>query len=493
MSHNMKHCCRCLFTLLIIAATINVALAAPLKVRVGISTEKDTLQLWSNSKLLITDSTQPYRKMLIAPRSKVEFTKDVTPQQMKAYGTVLTGVVTISVDGKKFPAWQVVAVRPLDWHEFIRVSSNGESAQWARPYRGTFEITPQTYSFDPARHQNSLRVVNIVSMEDYLKGVVPWEMTSTAPLEALKAQAICARSETIHDMQGGRHRDDGFDMCDYDHCQGYPGTENENARSNAAVEQTAGYVLTYNGAIADAVYGTNSGGITADSTDVWRGPEVPYLRNVFDFASDSSITKIVKPNMTEADWAVYCTTNLPSFAQPTQADIDALAARRAKSSRVAALYQPGDLPDFYRWSRTITQPEILQALAPKMHPPVNIISELLILKRAASGHIKELQVVGKWQEDGDVKSTSTLLIKGDGAIRSMLSGRLGSIVSLPSSTFVVSQQGDASGFPNAFVLKGAGWGHGVGMCQDGAAAHAKAGWSARQILLWYFQGVKITK
>jgi stage II sporulation protein D len=482
-----------LFIVVIIVITNIPSFAAVTKVRVGLTTGKSTLQIWSNSKLLITDSTQPSRKMVIAPRSNIQFTKDSAPQNVKAHGTVLSGQVTISVNNHRYPAWQVAVARPLNWHEFIRVSSNGESAQWSRPYRGTLEITPQTYSFEPSRHLNPLRVVNIVSMDDYLKGVVPWEMSPSAPLEALKAQAICARSESLSKIKNGRHHDDGFDLCDYDHCQGYPGTENEKARSTLAVEQTAGYVLTYNGAIADAVYGTNSGGITADSTDVWRGPAVPYLRNVPDYTAGSAMDKVVKPNMTEADWAIYCATNLPSFAQPTQADIDELAARRAKYPRVAQMYQPGDLPDFYRWSRTITQAQFLQALATKMNPPVNTISELRILERAPSGHIKKLQVVGKWQENGDVKSTSTLLFQGDGAIRSMLSGRLGSIVSLPSSTFVVSPQRDANGFPTAFVLRGAGWGHGVGMCQDGAAAHARAGWSARRILQWYFQGVKITK
>jgi stage II sporulation protein D len=460
---------------------------------VGISTGKATLQLWSESKLLITDATQPQRKMVVAAQRKVLFTKDAAPQQITAHGTVLCGQVSITVDGHQYAAWQIVNVRPLDWRQFIRVSSNGDNAQWSRPYRGTFEITPQTYSFEPSHHLNPLRVVNIVDLEDYLKGVVPWEMTPTAPLEALKAQAICARSETLHDIQGGRHRLDGFDMCDYDHCQGYPGTENENARSTLAVEQTAGLVLTYNGEIADAVYGTNSGGITADSTDVWRGPAVPYLRNVPDYIAGSAMDKVVKPKMTEADWAVYCSTDLPSFAQPTQADIDELAARRAKSPRVAQMYRPGDLPDFYRWSRIITQAEALRALGPKMQPRVNSINAWHVVQRAPSGHIKKLQIIGQWIENGAVKSTSSFIIEGDGAIRSMLSGRLGSIVSLPSSTFVVQPQYDKNKRPTAFILKGAGWGHGVGMCQTGAAAHATDGWTARQILLWYFQGVKIQK
>jgi SpoIID/LytB domain protein len=259
------------------------------------------------------------------------------------------------------------------------------------------------------------------------------------------------------------------------------------------VEQTAGLILTYNGEIADAVYGTNSGGITADSTDVWRGPAVPYLRNVRDYIAGSAMDKVVKLKMTEADWAIYCSTNLPSFAQPTEAQVRELAARRANSARVAQMYRPGDLPDFYRWSRAITQADALRALGPKMQPPVNTISALRVLQRAPSGHIKKLQIIGQWIENSAVKSTSSFIIEGDGAIRSMLSGRLGSIVSLPSSTFVVQPQYDSTKRPTAFILKGAGWGHGVGMCQTGAAAHAQNGWTARQILHWYFQGVTITK
>lgn len=476
-----------LFALVAMQTTANAAVN---KVRVGISTKKSPLQLWSETKLIITDKAQPSRKMVVAPQHFITLTK-TSSQRIRAHGDILQGSVSIKVDDKNYPAWQIVEIRPLDWHHFIRLSSNGESAQWSRPYRGTFEITPQTYSFSPSQHQNPLRVVNEVSMEDYLKGVVPWEMTPSSPLEALKAQAICARSETLYKIQHGRHRKDGYEICDYDHCQGYPGTENENPRTSAAVQQTAGYILTHNGAIVDAVYGTNSGGITADSTDVWRGGPVPYLRNVLDYVAGSPMDKVIKPVMTEADWKIYCSTNLPSFAQPTKEDIRKLAARRARSSAVAALYLPGDLPSFYRWSRTITGAQLLDALGSKMQPRVNRITELRVLLRAPSGHIKKLQIIGQWVDHGAIKSTSTLTLEGDGAIRSMLSGRLGSTISLPSSTFVVFPHLDANKFPTAFTLKGAGFGHGVGMCQTGAINHARHGWNARQILNWYYRDVEI--
>src|SRR5690606_21178865 len=136
---------------------------------------------------------------------------------------------------------------------------------------------------------------------------------------------------------------DGFDICDYDHCQGYPGVENESAATTQAVEQTAGLVMYHNGRVADAVYGTNSGGITAASEDVWRGSPRAYLRSRPDFSPQAhqAFAKIVKPTMIESDWMRYCTTNLPSFAQPSQEQVRALASRRAREPRAAELFQPG--------------------------------------------------------------------------------------------------------------------------------------------------------
>jgi stage II sporulation protein D len=315
-------------------------------------------------------------------------------------------------------------------------------------------------------------------------------MSPTAPLEALKAQAICARSETLAKVAAGRHARDGFDICDYDHCQGYSGTEHEKPASTRAVEQTSGLVLMHGGRVADAVYGTNSGGITAASDDVWRGAPEPYLQSVRDISPKlhAQTARLLQKKMREADWVTYCTTNLPSYAQPTQAEVEALQARRRRSARTAALFQPSDLPEFYRWTRVFTP----QQIATLLRVPTARVSEIRVLERAPGGHIKRLQVVGRDTNTESNKQVLTATYEKDSQIRSMFSGRLGSTTALPSSTFVVIPRRE-NGQVVSWVFKGAGWGHGAGMCQRGAQNRAKAGWNARQIVQWYFRGVQVTK
>jgi SpoIID/LytB domain protein len=332
-----------------------------------------------------------------------------------------------------------------------------------------------------------------VPLEEYLRGVVPWEMNASAPLEALKAQAICARSETMHKVGNGRHARDGFEICDYDHCQGYAGTENESGRTDVAVEQTAGLVTYHDGQIADAVYGTNSGGITAASEDVWRGPPEEYLKSKRDFLSDSATARVVKNQMSESDWAKYCTQNLPSFAQPSQGEIRALASRRARSPRTASLFQQSDLPEFYRWTRVVNLYDLARVLAARYKVKMDYVGAIQVKERATSGHIKKLTMVGYAVQNGKVLSTSSVTLEGDSQIRALLSGRLGSTTALPSSTFVIYPRLDKQKRLTAFVLRGAGWGHGVGMCQRGAQNRARAGWNARQIIEFYFHDVEVQK
>ncbi|MDQ3815078.1 MAG: SpoIID/LytB domain-containing protein, partial [Armatimonadota bacterium] len=321
----------------------------------------------------------------------------------------------------------------------------------------------------------------------------PWEMNYAAPLEALKAQAICARSETLSKIAGGRHRADGYDICDYDHCQGYKGTENEKASASRAVEETSGLAIFYRGRIADAVYGTNSGGLTASAEDVWRGPPEPYLRGTPDYspAKHRLTAGVVKPTMNEADWVVYCSQNLPSYAQPSSAQTRALAARRLSSSRTATLFQPNDLPEFYRWTRVVTAKTLAQSMSRWIK--MNNVTEVRVLERAASGHIKRLLVRGPAPAGSTPPGEATWTFAGDSQIRAMMSGRLGSTTALPSSTFVVLPQRDAKGVVTAFIFKGAGWGHGVGMCQRGAQNHAREGWNARRIIQFYFRDVELRK
>lgn len=450
--------------------------------RVGLTTMGGPIVLVSTTQMVVTDSAQPGRRIVIPAGENLLFNL-TSPQSVQARGQIFSGEISVQTGGLSYAGWQ----RPTIQNAGIaRIASDGADPRGRRGYRGDFEIARQTFSFEPAMHKSPLRVVNVLTLDQYLDGVVPWEMDKSAPLEALKVQAICARSETLAKIADGRHARDGFDICDYDHCQGYSGTENESARTNRAVAETSGVVIMRDGHIADAVYGTNSGGVTSSSEDVWRGTPESYLKSVRDFSASRhrEIAQLFHSPMNEAKWASFCTRNLPSWAQPSQSEIKALRQRRQNNARTASLFQADDLPEFYRWTRVLTASQM--ALVLKAAGAV--ATEVRVLERSPSGHIKRLQVVGHDQNGAALFAT----YEKDSQIRSMFSGRLGSTTALPSSTFVIFPRRE-NGPITSWVFKGAGWGHGAGMCQRGAQNHANEGWSATQIIKWYYRGVTLAR
>ena len=458
------------------------------RVRVGLSTGKNTLAIWSAGGLVLRDLRQPARALRSAPGEIVKFDLGA-PVNAKSGALNFRGAITLDINGRKSSAWQYVSIAVLG-EENARVTSNGKSARWGRPYRGGFEVFPQQMA-EPGHRENELSLVNVLALEDYLKGVVPWEMEPSASLEALKAQAICARGETLNFKNTKRFAAGKFDICDYDACQGYPGTENEKPATSRAVEETRGLVAMNGGKIADTVYGTNSGGVSANAPDVWKSSSISYLQSVRDFPSDSPLAQIVKPAMTEADWRLYCSQSWPSYACPSDADRANLAHRRATNARAAALYGPDDEPEFYRWKRQISVEDALAAFANRGFGQV---TGFAIVQRTSSGHIRQLRVEGRSKAAPAAQTTPFgVTLVGDGAIRSMFSGRLGSTTALPSSTFVIDPEVDGNGKLLGWQLSGAGWGHGVGMCQRGAWNHALQGWDARKIIAWYYRGVEIRK
>ena len=463
-------------------------------IRVGLSTRGGSIALVSASSLVITDGAQAGRRLVAQPGEIVTFSLGA-PTTIAARGQNWSGPISVRTSGGTFGAWRVANVYVAGGP--TRVSSNGQNPRYARAYRGSFEIAPQGFSFEPATHRSPLRVVNVLPLDEYLKGVVPWEMDASAPLEALKAQAICARSEALAKLGAGRHAPDGYEICDFDHCQGYVGTENASARSDLAVDQTSGLAMFYNGKIADAVYYTKSGGVTAASGDIWNGSPEPYLQSVREFSPSRHpvMANIFRDQMSEADWISYCTQNLPSFAQPTAREVAALQARRRRDAGTAARFQDGDLPEYYRWRRGVRPDALALALAARPNVlksaggPMKIATEMRVLERAPSGHIVRLLVAGR---DATNRAVSVTLIK-DSQIRALMSGRLGSTTALPSSTFVILPRRDRAQRLTVWDLRGAGWGHGAGMCQRGAQNHALAGWDARRIIAWYYRGIELRR
>ncbi len=473
-------------------------------IRVGISTVGGPLQLWAPKGAVVRDLDQPNRVQNVAANSTLVF--DAGPLKTQKIGArTFTGKLTIGVGGNISTSWSRIAVVPLG-NEFPRATSNGKAARYGRPYRGTFEVFAQR-SPEPNHRKGALALINVVGLEDYLKGVVPWEMSPSAPSEALKAQAICARTKTLDFKTSGRFQAGGFDVCDYDACQGYPGTENEKPTTTQAVEATKGIALFYGGRPIDAVYSTNSGGVTASARDVWRG-DVPYLQSVHDFSSDSPLSNLFRGAMNEGKWAQFVSKPFASFARP-----DGVAQTRYEARK-------------YRWTQFVSVEEASKAFTLQ---GIARVTNIEVETRASSGRARRVKVSGidaktlaqisaqgaqvqpklilpgKAGEPRDIDHNEfspvdygsviippkTVVLESDGPIRAMFSKRLGSTTALPSSLFVITPQTDAGGQVTGWNFAGAGWGHGVGMCQRGAQNHALSGWDARRILNHYYRGVEI--
>jgi SpoIID/LytB domain protein len=304
-------------------------------------------------------------------------------------------------------------------------------------------------------------VVNVVSLEDYLRGVVPYEMHGDFPLEALKAQAVAARTMVVYTM-GSRHPNDPFDVCADVHCQVYGGVVAETEQSNLAVRATAGEVLTYGGQLCEVVFSSSCGGHTENNENVWQGPAQPYLRGVLDIPEGAKLSgrydlakEEVLRRWIEGRPGVFCNVG--------QSSVPAGFAYAAEA---------------FRWELKVTGGELRRTIVAATGQDPGDVTELIPLQRGVSGRIVRLQVMGR---------NKTVTISQELNIRKALAEP-----PLRSSCIVIDRKQSVSG-EVLFRIRGAGSGHGVGMCQTGAAMMAlRLGKDYRQILRHYFSGAEIT-
>jgi stage II sporulation protein D len=318
-----------------------------------------------------------------------------------------------------------------------------------------------------------LTVINDVSLEDYVTSVISSEMSATCPLEMLKAHAVISRSwlwfaktdsvkatrqsksADAHEILRwyGREAHADFDVCADDHCQRYQGITKTFSRAAAeAVRATAGEFLRYNGAICDARFAKCCGGITECFATGWEDENVPYLESVYDGPAAS-------PPHNAEDWIrssppAYCNTNdtellarvLPGFDQETR--------------------------DFYRWRVEYTPEELDDLIQSRLGFELGPIRAMEPLARGPSGRIYRLKITGE---------RDYVIVGKELEIRRALSRS-----HLYSSAFVVDKEA------GRFVLTGAGWGHGVGLCQLGAAVMANQGKTYMEILQHYYRGTTVS-
>jgi SpoIID/LytB domain protein len=353
----------------------------------------------------------------------------------------------------------------------------GDHFHWERPEDQTF----QGDLILQVRNDSTIAAVNEIPLEDYLISVISSEMNANAPVEFLKAHAILSRSWLLSGLGRRKKTDrtsvptakmtegevvrwydredhDLFDVCADDHCQRYQGiTKIVSKHVEEAVRETCGIVITFQDEICDARYSKACGGLTENFDTAWDNKRVPYLTSI----SDAPIPhRKVKTEEEASAWILsnpeaYCHTKDEGLLEKILLNFD----RETK--------------DFFRWRIEYPRGELEEILREKSGFDFGALKEIVPLRRGPSARISRLKIVG---------SKRSIVVGKELEIRRWLSRS-----HLYSSAFVVTSEVER------FIFHGAGWGHGVGLCQIGAAVMATQGFLAEKILRHYFRGVEIKK
>ncbi|MGP1622249.1 SpoIID/LytB domain-containing protein [Bacteroides heparinolyticus] len=337
--------------------------------------------------------------------------------------------------------------------------------------------------------------INVVKVEDYLTSVISSEMSATASLELLKAHAVISRSWLLAQIQKNKEiaetktdysaftqteeqlirwydREDHtrFDVCADDHCQRYQGiTRASTDIVKQAIAATYGQILMYDGRICDARFSKCCGGVFEEFQYCWEDVKHPYLTRQRDYSLNGQ--KLSAPDLTqEAEAEKWIRTSPEAFCN---------TADKRILSQVLNNYDQ-ETTDFYRWKVTYAQDELSALILKRSGIDYGQIIDLVPVARGTSARLWKLKIVG---------TKKTLTIGKELEIRRTLSNS-----HLYSSAFVVDKEDiSPEGIPGRFVLTGAGWGHGVGLCQIGAAVMGEQGYTYDAILLHYYIDAEIKK
>ena len=341
--------------------------------------------------------------------------------------------------------------------------------------------------------EGKICAINQLPVEWYLESVISSEMSATSSMELLKSHAVISRSWLLAQMEKRKNvakegnngffsfvktdtelirwydREDHtiFDVCADDHCQRYQGiTKETSPHVKEAVAATRGMILSYDGEICDARFYKSCGGVLEEFQYCWENIKKPYLIALRDSENENDFPDLtIEANADK--WirespASYCNTNDKSILTQVLNDYDQ------------------ETSDFYRWKVNYSQQELRTLIEDKTKMSFGDILDLVPLERGKSGRIWRLKIVG---------SKASFTIGKELEIRRVLSAS-----HLYSSAFVVDKYDtDAHGVPQRFELIGAGWGHGVGLCQIGAAVMGAKGYKYDEILLHYYRGAEIKK
>ncbi len=398
-------------------------------------------------------------------------------------------VEVIDADGRHFSSGDEIQLSPVDPASsfIVRDVVIGIDFHWEQKQDQQFQGALRLKLGADKR----LIVINEIPVEAYLTSVISSEMSATADAELLKAHAVISRSWMLAQIKEWKHSriksepkietvngerqlirwydqeaHTDFDVCADDHCQRYQGiTKATSQRVFDAIQATFGRVLTFNEELCDARFSKSCGGMTESFDAAWANERFAYLAVSYD--GETFPAEFALPLTDEANaerWIrssppAFCNTNDPKVLGKILPDFD-------QATR-----------DFYRWRVTFSQDELQELLRRKLGIEFGAIHKLEPAERAESGRVVKLRIVGEREQ---------LVIGKELEIRRALSPS-----HLYSSAFVIETARNGSNAPASFTLIGAGWGHGVGLCQIGAAMMAERDYRFEQILAHYYRGSQL--
>lgn len=332
------------------------------------------------------------------------------------------------------------------------------------PYYGSFRFDRTT------ANSGQMTIVNLVRLDDYIKGVVPYEMSASWPIEALKAQAVCARSYALSHINANHQRNYNFDLCDTTDCQVYQGvySSGTSAKVNQAVEQTSGVTLMYNGDYCDAVYSSSNGGASESAVNVW-GSDIPYL--------------IGKEDPYEA----YLSDTIPNYEWSFQFTGEELQERL-----IAEGYTKCGVITQVQATTSNTGNVIVLTFTDEYGKSYSVY-------RTACRTFLSLRSM-RYTVSSDGRTSDGTLTVNDGGTLDMTDGLTvidgsGNLTTIENGYLItaggVTEIGSASAGGTVFTFSGTGWGHNVGMSQYGAYAMAELGYTYAQILEFYYTGATL--
>ena len=432
----------------------------------------------------MSEKKQPAVSVGIMGNKRIEFT--LCTDYKCSNGSIVSGNAVVELvdgeilyNGKKYESLLFEACVP-EGSFWLRGVTIGVNFHWERKEDQRFGNNLKFIV-----EGDKITAINLIGVEDYLTSVISSEMSATASEELLKAHAVISRSWLLAQMAKNKEittskstysafteneqerikwydREDhiNFDVCADDHCQRYQGmTRQSTTKVREAIEATWGELLKYDGKICDARFSKSCGGAFEEFQNCWENVRYPYLAKQRD---SKRITEL--PDLTQEEEAFKWITGSPeAFCNTTDKEI---------LSQVLNNYDQ-ETTDFYRWRVEYTPEELSALILKRIGIDFGLVTDLIPVERGTSGRLIKLKIVG---------SKRTLTIGKELEIRKALSPS-----HLYSSAFVVLKEN------GKFVLVGAGWGHGVGLCQIGAAVMGAQGYKYKDILLHYYIGASIEK